>query len=159
MILKETARCLLVLVCILILTACERSIDNAIDQEMIHDEYTIIHKIVVGKGDVVFFERTRNKDVGIAFIDKSRRKSKTQIGGYLGLDDDDASWHYSSADLGGEELSVYYGRLSDNPHGKNVWIHLGEEKKRATLFESSSRTLWVVLLTERLVVNEIKVIY
>ncbi|MCR8842398.1 hypothetical protein NQ117_01750 [Paenibacillus sp. SC116] len=161
--LKTIIRYVLFLIPILSLISClgsSKNIKDAIDWQEIHDDFSILHTFDVENGHISLFERTTYSDIGIAYINKSRKKSLTSINGYLSQKAEAPEWIYSSGSLGGGVYSIYYGRLDERPNGK-VFVQFNNQglSKEATLIEASSSMIWVVIFDERFESKDIRIMY
>lgn len=141
-----------------LLVSCSKTVIDAIDENKIQDGFSILSSVEIEDGNITFFERSTYKDIGVAFVNPSMSKEKTIIGGYLDQNNEETNWHYSSSDLDGNPYSVYYGTLDSYPKGR-IFIDLGTgDNKEATVIKASSKTVWYLILKERIEVNELEVI-
>lgn len=156
-------RYLLIILSFVSATSCagsQKSIKDAIDWNMIFDEYSIIKDIDVDGGQIVFLERQTFKDIGVAFVNSSRNTAKTSVSGFLSQNENDPNWYYSFSNLDEHEYSVYFGRL-DEAFDENIYIQLENKKikEKATLMGGSLSTLWFIVFDERVEDHQISIIY
>jgi len=145
---------LLLLTALLMATSCSgvrKEMQDALDRNIIGDDYTILHVEDVRDGHLVFLERNTFKDIAAAVIHKSKDKSKTNYGGYLRQDPESEDILYFAGTLGEQTYSVYFGSLLEPPapHEK-IRIELGKRIIRdAAVFQASRSAVWFVFFDER----------
>lgn len=147
---------------LMIITACSgdrKNIEDALNRDIIGDDFSILHTVDIVDGYITFFERNIFKDISVAIINKSKDESKTSYGGYLSQSAGEPSSHYTSAEIAGKAYSIYFGRLDERSIDKKVFVELGDQlRKEAKLFEASSGIVWFVFFDERIESSEITII-
>jgi hypothetical protein len=145
---------LLLLTAVFIAASCigtRKDIQDALDRNVIDDDYTILHVADVKDGHLVFLERNAFNDIMVALVHKSGDKSKTDYGGYLRQDPETQGTLYFAGTLGGNTYSVYFGNLIEPPApNEKIHIELGNHiKKEAALFQASRAAIWFVCFDEK----------
>lgn len=138
------------------ITSCSGAKEDTLNEKLIQDNFTILKRIEIENGYVIFFERSTYKDIGVALMSNSNNNEETSVGGYLSQNIEDANWHYSSSELEGETYSIYYGRLDEQRDGE-VFIKLGTQiSKKPEIIEASSSTIWYLIFDERIEISEVE---